>query len=204
MSVPAKAKSRRDTTAMALLMAMGLAAAITGGAGLSAFGSGALQETLRLVGIGRDGAIVQEQQRQARSIADLQRTIASMRGDFAELNSRVIVGDDLTLQQHVSRLEAEVGSLKSDVVELRTDSGDDPGSELWHQQAQGVTDALKKARADMGALRLSFDGREDADRKAFANINRRLSRLESTLASAEVTGSIRHRRRPHRVVVARP
>src|SRR3954454_12281848 len=101
MSVPAIAISRRDTTAMALLMAMGLAVALTGGAGLSAFGSGALQETLRLIGIGQDGATAEEQQRQARSIAELQRRVASMSGDFAELNSRVVVGGDLTLQQHV-------------------------------------------------------------------------------------------------------
>ena len=199
MSLPTRQKSGRYATASALLLATGLALATTAGAGLTAAGSGALQDTLRFVGIGRDSALEQEQQSQARTIAELQQAVSAMRGDFVKLNSRVESGDP-ALQQQVGRLAADVGTLKSEIGDLRSDEGDDATSELLHQQAEGLGAAVKQTRLDMGALRASFDGREEAQRKALAVINRRLSRLESTLASAEVTGSIRARRRHHRFI----
>jgi hypothetical protein len=181
-------KSRRDTTGFALLIAMGLALAITAGAGLSATGTGALQETFRLAGFGRDSAIEQEQQRQAHTVAELQHSISNMRSEFTALSSWLEARNETDVQERLSKLDGDVGSLKTEVLSMRSETGDDAAE-------------LSKTRADVGTLRSSFDGREDSERKVLASLTKRLNRLEVAVSTGDITGSVRGmRRRPHRLV----
>ena len=181
-------KSRRDTTGSALLIAMGLAVAVTAGAGLSATGMGALQDTLRLAGFGHDSALEQELQRQAHTVAELQHTVSNMRSDFTAVSSWLDARNGTDVQERLSKLDGAVGSLKTEVLAMRSETGDDAAE-------------LSKARADLGILRSSFDGREDSERKVLASLTKRLNRLEVAVSTGDVTGSIRGmRRRPHRSV----
>ncbi len=181
-------KSRRDTTGFALLIAMGLALAITAGAGLSATATGVLQDTLRIAGFGRESAIEQELQRQGNTVAELQHTISAMRSEVSAVNSWLEARSDADVQERLTKLDGVVGSLKTEVLAIRSETGDDAAE-------------LNKARADLGTLRSSFDGREDSERKVLAALTKRLNRLEVAVSTGDVTGSIRNmRRRPHRSV----
>ena len=76
---------KRDSVALALLVAMGLAVAVTTGAALSGIASGAVQDLLRTAGSGRDDVIKAEWQRQAASLAAIERSLDLMRGEVGRL-----------------------------------------------------------------------------------------------------------------------
>jgi TolA-binding protein len=181
-------KPRRDTTGSALLIAMGLAVAVTAGAGLSATGSGALQDTLRFAGFGRESAIELELQRQGNTVAELQHTISSMRSEVSAVNSWLDARNQTDVQERLSKLDGDLGSLKTEVLAMRSETGEDAAT-------------LSKTRADVGTLRSSLDGRDDSERKVLASITKRLNRLEVAVSTGDITGSVRGtRRRPHRPV----
>ncbi len=78
-----------DPWASAFLLAMALAAAVVAGASLSGVASGAVQELLRSVGIGRDSEIMAEQRRQAVALEKIELSIGRAHADIALLNARV-------------------------------------------------------------------------------------------------------------------
>ena len=66
----ARRRPKSDITALALMIGMVLAVAVTSGATFSAAGSGALQQGLRALGFGRDTEIQAEQRKHSTALAE--------------------------------------------------------------------------------------------------------------------------------------
>src|SRR5512144_935977 len=113
--------SKTDTTALALLGAMLIALAAGGGASLSAGGSGALQDIVQAVGIGRTSAIEAEQHRQLAAIAELERTVQAVSGELANMTSRLKLSEhqDSAMSDRFSLVEADIGALATELRSLR-------------------------------------------------------------------------------------
>src|SRR5829696_5068237 len=82
-------KPRSDFTALALMMGMVLAVAVTSAATFGSAGSGALQQTLRTLGFGRDTEIQAEQHRHATALAQIERIIGRMDNEIGGLTTRI-------------------------------------------------------------------------------------------------------------------
>jgi hypothetical protein len=180
------APAKRDRAALALLGAMGLALAITGGASLSAAGSGALQDLLRTAGFGRTSAVEQEQDRQARAIAEIERNMAVVTGRVSALGSRV--DETNRVQDRVAKLDTEVLGLKS-----RMTAAEKTGVDAVRMPAPNgpkmreLEDALTIARIDLAGLRLSIDMQEKGERQEISTITKRLSRIENIVVASGLT-----------------
>jgi hypothetical protein len=186
----------RSTTARALMLTTALVIAIVGGAILSGFATGGLQDVLRMAGISRGAEIetqAEEQQTQQSAVlAELERMIFTMSGEIATLSARVDAAErpGAGLREQFTRLDADMGSLRGQIVALRLDQA--KASTSWRGAPSDIDAALKSTRIDIDAMRASIDGRDEIDRKMFASIGRRLSRLESAVPG-DATGSIHKR-----------
>lgn len=190
--------TKRDTTAVALLAAVLIAAGLTGVATLSAAGSGALQEVLRFAGVGRATVLEQEQQRQAATLAEIERILNNVQVDLGSVEARAKIAqaDAADLGTRLTRIDGDIGSLRESL-------GKRPIA-----NAQGLRDAMHQsdkvvhgALMEVASLRSTFDANETTNRKEFAAINQRLDRLERTLTGHDITSSVQ--KRPARKLHAR-
>ena len=84
----ARRRPKSDITALALMIGMVLAVAVTSGATFSAAGSGALQQGLRALGFGRDTEIQAEQRKHSTALAEIERIIGRMDREIGGLTRR--------------------------------------------------------------------------------------------------------------------
>jgi hypothetical protein len=155
---------KRDSAALALLTAMGLALAVTGGAALSGMASGALRTALSVIDFGSHArqvkeALEQEQHRQAYAIGKLEDALNNVTDRVAVLNSRVETSRGAALRAAIDKLNA----------------------------------GLARDGIDIGALRSSLNEQERSHREEVAAINKRIGRLESFMSGHDLTGAIRPR-----------
>jgi hypothetical protein len=203
-------KSKRDTTALALLGAMLVVLAIVCGTSLSAAGAGAFQHVMNTFGFGRTADIEAEQQRQAATLAALEPVIQSISADVGTLNRRVKTADsNPAISERFAAMDADIAALVAEIKAIRTSQ---TGAQLWADPVGRLDTALGSTQSDVLALRSSFDEQSQAFRKDIGvinkdigGINRRLDRLEQTLAR-DLTASIhvpvrkrivRRKPRPH-------
>src|SRR5262249_52509165 len=126
--------AKSDRTALALMIGMVLAVAVTAGASLSAVGSGALQQALHAVGFGRDGEIAAAQRRQAASIADLERIIGRMDNEIGALTTRMTRTESNEMQTSdlVAKVDNDLVAVTADVKDLRV-RGETAANEGWRK-----------------------------------------------------------------------
>jgi hypothetical protein len=187
-------KSKRDTTALALLGAMLVVLAIVCGTSLSAAGAGAFQHVMNTFGFGRTADIEAEQQRQAATLAALEPVIQNMAADVGTLNRRVKTADsNPAVGERFAAMDTDIAALVAEIKALRTSQ---TGSQLWADPVGRLDTALTSTQSDVLALRSSFDEQSQVFRKDIGTINkdigginRRLDRLEQTLAR-DLTASI--------------
>jgi len=209
--------SGRDRTALTLLAAMFLAAAVVTGASLSAAGSGVFHKISQALDSGHVAAIEAEQLRQAAILADLGKSVRAVSADVGTLSTRLAAAehDGATASDRFALVDTDIAGMAAEVRALRATRSE--GSLLWVAPVSQLDTAVAAARTDAAAargdtlaLRSSFDARDQAYRQDIGAINKRIDRIEQ-LVARDLTGSIRSqthrrqvRRKPRPVVVARP
>jgi hypothetical protein len=188
---PSRRKPHSDSTAFALLIGMVLAVGVTAAASFSAAGSGALQQTLRTLGFGRDTEIQAEQHKQAAVLADFERIINRMDNEIGGLTSRLARTEtnDTAVNEKLDRLDGGITALTGDVQDLRARS-ETAGGEGWRKPVDHLNAAVSGARGDIITLRSSLDAYEQARRHDLGTLSRRLERLEKALAAPETTATV--------------
>ena len=183
-------KPKRDSTALALMVAMFLAVAVTGGASLSSMGSGAFQDTLRSLGFGRETEIQAEQRKQAAVVAEMERIISRMDNEIGTLTTRVARAEsgEAATGERIAKLDGGLASLGSDVQDLRARENT---NETWRKPVDHLNSAVTGARGDIVTLRSSLDAYEQSRRSDMNALTKRLDRLERAIAR-EVTSSIQN------------
>lgn len=183
-------KPKRDSTALALMVAMFLAVAVTGGASLSSMGSGAFQDTLRSLGFGRETEIQAEQRKQAAVVAEMERIISRMDNEIGTLTTRVARAEsgEAATGERIAKLDGGLASLGSDVQDLRARENT---NETWRKPVDHLNSAVTGARGDIVTLRSSLDAYEQSRRSDVNALTKRLDRLERAIAR-EVTSSIQN------------
>jgi hypothetical protein len=172
------------------MVAMILAVAVTGGASLSAAGSGILQKTLHALGVGRDSAIQAEQRKHAAAIADMERIISRMDNEIGGLGNRMahaeqtaaLAGEAMAKADGALAAVAEIKDLR-----LRADSA---GGDTWRKPVEHLNAAVTGTRSDIINLRSSIDAYDQLRRSDVGALARRLERVEQTLAARDVTASV--------------
>ena len=184
-------KPKRDSTALALMVAMVLAVAVSGGASLTAVGSGAFQDTLRTLGFGRETEIQAEQRKQAAMVAEMERLISRMDNEIGTLTTRIARTEsaETATSERVATLDGSLGAVGSEVKELRARS--ESANETWRKPVDHLNTAVTGARGDIVTLRSSLDAYEQARRSDVTTLTRRLDRLERAIAR-DVTSSIQN------------
>lgn len=170
MAEPATVTPKRDSTALALVWAAAIACTLTAGILLSASGSGALQQTLRMLGFGRQSAIETRQDQQALALAGLERMILTVSREVGALDTRMGVAEhkETIAAERLTRLDGDVTALRGEVGETRA------------------------ARADMARLRSTIDANERAQQKTLTALTKRIDRLEQSIGRdlTAATGSV--------------
>jgi hypothetical protein len=182
---------KSDSTALALMIGMVFAVGATAVASFSAAGSGALQQTLRSLGFGREAEIAIEQRKQAASLSQLERIITRMDNEIGGLTTRIGRAEtgDATVNERLSRLDSSVAAMSTDVRELRA-RAETAGGEGWRKPVEHLNTAVTGTRSDIINLRSSLDAYDGVRRSDVGAINKRIDRLEQALAAREATNSI--------------
>jgi len=167
------------------------AVAVTGGASLSAIGSGEMQQWLHAMGFGRDSEIQAAQRKQAASLSELERIVNRMDNEIGGLTTRIGRAEtgDATVNERLSRLDSSVTAVTTDVRELRA-RVETAGGEGWRKPVEHLNTAVTGTRSDIINLRSSLDAVESGRRSEFGALNKRIDRLEQALTAREATSSI--------------
>lgn len=178
-----RAKPKSDSTALALMIGMVLAVAVTAGASFSAAGSGALQQALRTIGFGRDTEIQSEQRKQATAIAELERIISRMDNEIGGLTTRMTSAEagDGKVGERIARLDGEVAAVTSEMKEMRL-RNDPAAAESWRKPVDHLNAAVTGARSEIINLRSSIDAYDQQRRGELGALAKRVDRLEQALA----------------------
>jgi hypothetical protein len=184
-------KGTRDRTALALMIGMILAVAVTSAATFSAAGSGALQQTLRTLGFGRESEIAAEQRKQATALAELERIIGRMDNEIGGLTSRMgrAESNGTATREQLDRLDDGHAALSTEMKELssRVESA---SGEAWRKPVEHLNTAVAGTRGDIITLRSSLDAYEQLRRNDIGTINKRIERLEKTIATRDAIAAI--------------
>jgi hypothetical protein len=189
---------KRDSTALAFLIAMGIALATTAGAALTAAGTGTLGSAMGAVSLGTDPAVAADRTQEAAAVARLEDRLDDLLGEVEILKLRPSGPIDQTVIGRLSQLDQDVAQVKADTKRLQ--SGIDGAA--WRDEIGSFRANFANTDIELGKLRASFDERDDNRRRAIADLSRRMEHLERVVAASEDTGSIpsalRHRARPAR------
>jgi hypothetical protein len=184
-------KKKGDSTALALMVGMVLAVAITAVASFSAAGSGALQEGLKAVGFGRSAEIQGEQKKQAVALSELERIISRMDNEIGGLTTRLArqETDKTSVDERIARLDGGLAAVATDMKDLRA-RGEVAGSDAWRKPVDHLNAAVTGARGDILQLRSSIDASEQMRRNDVGALAKRVQRLEQAIIARDATSSI--------------
>jgi hypothetical protein len=190
-------KPKRDSTALAFLIAMGIALATTAGVALTA-GTGTLRSATGAVSVDNDPAAAAAPAHEAPDVVRLEDRLEDLLGEIEILKSRPPgSASDPTIEERLAQLGEEITEVKADIKRLQT--GLETAS--WRDEVGTFRANFANTDIELSKLRASLDERDESRRHAIADLSRRLDRLEHVVAANEETGSIsgsalRHRARP--------
>jgi len=179
-------KPKRDSTALAFLIAMGIALATTAGVALTA-GTGTLRTGPSPVSAENDPAAVAEPAHEAPDVVRLEDRLEDLLGEIEILKSRPPnSSSDSTVEDRLNQLSEEIAQLKADTKRLQ--NGLETAS--WRDEIGSFRANFANTDIELSKLRSSLDERDESRRHAIADLSRRLDRLERVVAAGEETGSI--------------
>jgi len=194
-SSDARPTSRHGHGGVIFVVAMGLALATSGGAILSAVGTGALQHSIQQIGGFRSADIVAEQRRQSETVAQLEDNLHTLMGEVAMLKSRDLTAR-LDIEEHLARLDTGLARIALDTETLRI-AWPDAGARISNHDVDELRNNLAVAGIEISALRTSLDATQQSQQREFGNIAQRVERLERLVGDPDLTSSITLQRRPH-------
>ncbi len=178
---------QQDRTALALLIAVTLSLTLAAAWTYGALGRSDLHAMLRAVGFGRTAAIEAEQHNQAASIARLEQAMRTVVGDVAALNLRDMASrKDALLEARLGLFDEAINSLKARVA-----ASSDRPAETWAAPVDRLDAGLARNGIEIDALRTSIDAQQQGTRTSFAVMAKRIDRIETLMATRDVTSSIR-------------
>jgi hypothetical protein len=179
-------KPKRDTTALAFLIAMGIALATTAGVALTA-GTGPLRSGATAVDADNEPAAVAERAQPAPDVVRLEDRLEDLLGEIEILKSRppgALL--DPTIEERLGQLAEELAGVKADTKRLQSSVE----TASWRDEVGGFRANFANTDIELSKLRSSLDERDESRRRAIADLARRLDRLERVVAANEETGSI--------------
>src|SRR5262245_17709189 len=184
-------RPKSDSTALALMVGVILAVGVTAAASFSAVGSGALQHTLKALGVGRDSEIQAEQRKQAVTLAQIERMINRMDNEIGGLTTRVThtESEGTAVNDRLGRIDGGLAAVASDMKDLRLRS-ETAGGEGWRKPVDHLNAAVTGARSDIIALRSSIDAYDLQRRNDVGALAKRVQRLEQAIIARDATSSI--------------
>src|SRR5215475_883488 len=195
--------SRGGHGGVIFVVAMGLALATSGGAVLSAVGTGALQHAIQQIGGFRSADIIAEQRRQSETVAQLEDSLHTLMGEVAMLKSRDLTAK-LDVEEHLARLDSGLARIALDTETLRIARPDagakvrpDAGTRALNHDVDELRNNLAITGIEISALRTSLDTTQQAQQREFGDIAQRVERLERQIGNSDLTSSITIQRRPH-------
>jgi chromosome segregation ATPase len=193
-----RAKPKSDSTALALMVGMIFAVAVTAAASFSAAGSGALQQGLKAMGFGRDSEIQAEQRKHAVALAEFERILTRMDNEIGGLTTRITrtESDETAVNDRLAKLDGGLAAVTTDIKELRVRS-ETAGGDAWRKPVDHLNAAVAGARSDIIALRSSIDA-YDQRRGDVGALAKRIQRLEQAIIAREATSSIPDASQPSR------
>src|SRR6202521_1885612 len=186
------AAPERGYGARIFLVAAGLALATTGGAILSAIGTGDLRQAVHGVGLARGADIEAERRQQSATVAKLEDDLRILMDEVATLRSRDAVARlDTRLEDRLARLDLDLTQLTAETaaVRLRDEIVDAAPARDQIGELEGN---LAQAAREIGTLRSSFDASVETNRRDIGDIGKRVDRLEHLIGAGDVTSSIGH------------
>jgi hypothetical protein len=178
-------KPKRDSTALAFLIAMGIALATTAGVALTA-GTGPLRSASGTGTVDNDPAAAAAAAQPAPDIVRLEDRLEDLLGEIEILKSRPTPSSDPTVEDRINQLAEELAQVKADTKRL--ENGLETAS--WRDEVGTFRANFANTDIELSKLRASLDERDESRRHAIADLSRRLDRLERVVASNEETGSI--------------
>jgi hypothetical protein len=179
-------KPKRDSTALAFLIAMGIALATTAGVALTA-GTGPLHSGATAVEADNEPAAVAERAQPAPDVVRLEGRLEDLLGEIEILKSRPPgVSLDPTIEERLNQLAEELAGVKAETKRLQSSVE----TASWRDEVGGFRANFANTDIELSKLRSSLDERDESRRRAIADLSRRLDRLERVVAANEETGSI--------------
>jgi len=179
-------KPKRDSTALAFLIAMGIALATTAGVALTA-GTGPLHSAATAVDTENEPAAVAEHAQPAPDVVRLEDRLEDLLGEIEILKSRPPGAPlDPAIEERLNQLAEELARVKAETQRLQSNLDNAP----WRDEVGGFRANFANTDIELSKLRSSLDERDESRRRAIADLSRRLDRLERVVAANEETGSI--------------
>jgi len=179
-------KPKRDSTAIAFLIAMGIALATTAGVALTA-GTGPLHSGSTAVEADNEPAAVAERAQPAPDVVRLEDRLEDLLGEIEILKSRPPGASlDPTIEERLNQLADELAQVKAETKRLQSSVE----TASWRDEVGSFRANFANTDIELSKLRSSLDERDESRRRAIADLSRRLDRLERVVAANEETGSI--------------
>ena len=184
----------RDRAAPAVIVAVvALAVAIAAafGAIIGPTGSNALQEVLRMAGLGGEPVIETVQRKQAAVITQLDVTIGALSASVAGLSGHADFAGhrEEAMTRRIDQIDDDLGTLRASLSDMR--AAQSAAAEDWRKPVGQLAAAVTKAHAEIAGLRASLDEAAPLRRPDLTAIGERIDRLEQAMIQHQLLGSIR-------------
>jgi len=192
--VDGMARPHSDSAAPAVvvaLVALVVAIAAAFGAIVGPTGSNALQEVLRMAGLGGEPVIESVQRKQAAAITQLDVTLQALNAAVAGLSGHADFAGhrEEAMTRRIDRIDDDLGALRTSLNDLR--AAQSAAAEDWRKPVGQLAAAVTKAHGEIAGLRASLDEAGPVRRPDLTAIGERIDRLEQAMIQHNLLGSIR-------------
>ncbi|HLN08158.1 MAG TPA: hypothetical protein VK281_04240 [Xanthobacteraceae bacterium] len=184
-------RDRAAPAAVVAVVALVIATAAAIGAIIGPTGSNALQEVLRIAGLGGEPVIETVQRKQAAAISQLDVTLQALHAAVAGLSGHADFAGhrEEAMTRRIDRIDDDLGALRISLNDLR--AAQSAAEDSWRKPVAQLTAAVTRAHTEIVGLRASLDEAGPVRRPDLAAIGERIDRLEQAMIQHNLLGSIR-------------
>jgi hypothetical protein len=174
-------------------VALVVALALCFGAVLGFAGSGALQETLRSLGLAAEPAVETVQRKQAATIAQLDVAVHALNAAVAGLSVHADVDGsrEAAATRRLVQVDADIAALRTGMAELRVAQDAAADADAWRGPVAQVGAAVKAARSEIAGLRASIAELGQVRSADLGALRGRIDRLEQAMVEHELIAPMR-------------
>jgi hypothetical protein len=188
---PVQAGDRRADRPVQVALVVALALCVGSVLGLA--GSGALQETLRSLGLAAEPAIETVQRKQAAAIAQLDAAVRALNAALAGLSVHADVDGsrEAAARGRLAQVDADIAALRIGMAELRAAQDAAADTDAWGGPVAQVGAAVKAARGEIAGLRASLAELGQVRSADLGALRGRIDRMEQAMVEHELIGPMR-------------